>query len=59
MKKKILIESILASDNVALTKFQAKLNTWITTRLLVKYELHTTATHVVFNVCMLKDNFPT
>lgn len=58
MKKKILLKSILASDQVALIKFQAKLNTWITAGLLVKYQMHPTATHIVFNVCLLKDNFP-
>ena len=52
---KVIIESILASDDKALTKMQAKLNTWITTSLLIKYELHTTATHVVFNICMKKE----
>lgn len=52
---KVLIESVLASDSKALTAIQQKLNTWITTGLLVKYEIHTTATHVVFNICMKKE----
>jgi hypothetical protein len=52
---KVVIESILASDAKDLTKMQAKINTWITTGLLIKYEIHTTATHVVFNICMKKE----
>jgi hypothetical protein len=55
MKHKVIIECILASDAKAITQMQAKINTWMTTSLLVKYELHTTATHVVFNICMKKE----
>jgi hypothetical protein len=52
---RILIVSIAASDAAALTQQQAKINTWITTGLLIKYELHTTATHVVFNILLRKE----
>jgi len=52
---KVLIETILASDQVGLTAMQKKLNQWITDELLVKYEMHTTATHVIFNICRKKD----
>jgi hypothetical protein len=52
--KKVLIVSVLASDQKALTSQQAKLNQWITTGLLVKYEIHTTGEYVVFNICMNK-----
>ncbi len=51
---KILIESIACTDQEALKQMQQKLNTWITTELLVKYEMHTTATHIIFNICMKK-----
>ena len=49
---KIYIESILASDQKSLTKMQAKINQWITTGLLKKYEIHTTSEFVVFNLCL-------
>jgi hypothetical protein len=52
---KVLIESILAQDNKALTDMQKKLNQWMTTELLVKYEMHTTSTHVIFNICLKKE----
>ena len=52
---KVLIETILASDQVGLTAMQKKLNQWITVELLVKYEMHTTATHIIFNICVKKD----
>jgi len=55
MNNKIVIESILASDAKALTQMQQKINTWITTGLLIKYELHTTSDRVVFNICMKKE----
>lgn len=52
---RILIKSIDASDSDALTQQQAKINTWITTGILIKYELHTTATHIVFNILLKKE----
>lgn len=52
---KVLIESILASDQKALTKMQAKINQWMTTGLLKKYEMHTTSEHVVFNILKKKE----
>ncbi len=47
--------SILASDSKELTQMQQKINTWITTGSLKKYDIHTTATHVIFNVCRSKE----
>lgn len=46
--------SISCDDHKGLTQMQAKLNTWITTGSLKKYDIHTTATHVVFNICRTK-----
>lgn len=51
---RIDIECILANDSVNLTKIQAKINQWITKGELVKYEIHTTNTHIVFNICRKK-----
>jgi len=51
---RIDIECILATDSVNLTKVQAKINQWMTKGELVKYEIHTTNTHVVFNICRKK-----
>ncbi len=53
---RVLIESVDASDEKAIKDIQQKLNQWKTTKLLVKYEMHTTATHVVFNICLLKSS---
>ena len=52
---KVLIESILASDQEALTKMQAKLNTWMTTGLLKKYDIHTAGEYVIFNILKKKE----
>lgn len=53
--RKVLIESISGDDQKALTDMQKKLNQWMTTELLVKYEMHTTSTHVIFNICLKKE----
>ena len=47
--------SFLASDSKELTKIQTRINQWLTAGTLKKYEIHTTATHVIFNVCRLKE----
>ena len=52
---KVKIFSVLASDNTSITAVQTKINQWITTGLLKKYEIHTTGTHVIFNVCLKKE----
>lgn len=46
--------SIIASDSAELTKMQTKLNQWLTAGTLKKFQVHTTATHVIFNVCRKK-----
>jgi hypothetical protein len=46
--------SILASDSAELTKMQTKLNQWLTAGTLKKFQVHATATHVIFNVCRRK-----
>jgi len=51
---KVQIFTVKADDQVALTAMQQKLNTWITVGILKKYEIHTTATQVIFNVLMTK-----
>ena len=52
---KVKIFSVKAEDNSSLTSVQTKINQWITTGLLKKYEMHTTATHIVFNVLLKKE----
>ena len=43
------------SDNQAeLVKTQQKINQWITTGQLVKYEIHTQEGYILFNVCRIK-----
>ena len=51
---KVQIFTVLASDQTALTAVQQKLNQWLTTKLLAKYEMHTTSTHVIFNIALKK-----
>lgn len=51
---KVSIVSVEATDTAAITKVQTKINTWATTGLLKKYEMHTTATHIVFNILLNK-----
>ena len=52
---KIEITAIDVTDSSELTKMQAKINQWITKDILKKYEIHTTNTHVVFNICRKKE----
>lgn len=48
------IISIPVEDQQELTKIQSKLNQWLTKKELKKYEIHTTSTHIVFNICRIK-----
>jgi len=52
---RIDIKAIEASDSAALTKMQAQINQWLTKGELKKYEIHTTNTHIIFNICRKKD----
>ena len=49
------IMSVPCDDQKAITAVQQKINQWITIGLLIKYEMHTTATHIVFNICRKKE----
>lgn len=51
---KVNIITVLASDQAALTAVQQKINQWLTVKLLAKYEIHSTGTHVVFNIALKK-----
>ena len=56
MKKyRVDIITVESSDQKAINGVQQKINQWITTGALKKFELHTTATHCVFNICRLKE----
>jgi hypothetical protein len=48
------IKAIEATDAETIKKMQAQINQWITKGILKKYEIHTTNTHVVFNICRKK-----
>jgi hypothetical protein len=54
-KFSVVIETVDCTDTKAIKQVQQKLNVWKTTGILVKYEIHTTATHIVFNICKIKD----
>tara|TARA_Y100000389_G_C17179596_1_gene373296 strand:+ start:408 stop:614 length:207 start_codon:yes stop_codon:yes gene_type:complete len=49
------IISVSGDNQKELTKVQAKINQWMTNGLLKKYEMQTTATHVIFNICRKKE----
>jgi hypothetical protein len=55
MKYRVDLFSIEASASAEIIKMQTKLNQWITAGSLKKYKVHTTSTHIVFNVCRIKD----
>ena len=55
MNYKIDIITVPGDNQKELTKVQAKINQWITTDQLKKYEVFTTATHVIFNICRKKE----
>jgi hypothetical protein len=48
------IVSIEANDTKGITDIQSKINQWITKGELAKYEIHTTASHIIFNICRKK-----
>jgi len=52
---RVVIESIDASNAPALAAMQKKINQWMTIELLSKYSIHTTNTHVIFNICLKKE----
>ena len=51
---KVKIIAVPASDAKAITDVQQKLNQWITIGQLKKYDMHTAAEHIVFNICLNK-----
>jgi hypothetical protein len=51
---KLEIISVLASDQYALTAVQQKINTWITTKLLIKYKTDIAGNHIVFQIALRK-----
>ena len=48
------IISVLASDQAALTAVQQKINTWLTTKLLIKYKTDVAGNHIVFQIALRK-----
>ena len=51
----VKIISVPCDDQEAITAVQMKLNQWITIGKLKKYDMHTTATHIVFNIVINKE----
>lgn len=54
-KVRVDLFSVALNNDKELTAMQTTLNQWITAGTLVKYQIHTTSTHALFNVCRLKD----
>lgn len=51
---RIDIWTVPSNDQQLITSYQKKINQWMTDGTLVKYEIHTTANEVIFNVCRRK-----
>ena len=49
------IISVPCDSQEEIIAVQRKLNQWSTTGLLKKYDIHTTSTHIVFNICIKKE----
>ena len=55
MEKKVKIISVPASDAKGLTQVQQKINQWMTTEVLRKYQMHTSGEYVIFNILLWKE----
>lgn len=55
MNYRVDIITVSGDNQAELTKVQTKINQWLTTGSLKKYEVHTTATHVIFNIARKKE----
>ena len=53
-KYKILLETMPASDSKAIKEMQKKLNQWITTGKLKKYEMKACGDLLAFNILLYK-----
>lgn len=53
-KYKVQLVTVPVENTGEISKIQAKINTWITTGILIKYEVHATATHILFNILKIK-----
>lgn len=51
---KVLIEVVEVTDVAGRKAVQKKINNWLSTELISKYEIHTTDSHIVFNICLKK-----
>jgi hypothetical protein len=53
--KKMVIESVLASDAKAIMGIQKKINQWMTVGLFIKVQIHSTNEHIVYHICLKKE----
>ena len=54
MKYKTVFIEVLAGDSKGLIQAQTKINQWTTAGLLKKFETHSTGTHWLFQVLLIK-----
>lgn len=54
-KIRVDLYAVLVSNDQEVTAMQTKLNQWLTAGTILKYTIHTTSTHALFNVCRRKD----
>ena len=55
MNYRVDIITVPGDNQAELTKVQTKINQWLTAGTLKKYEMHTTATHIIFNIARKKE----
>lgn len=52
MKKRVIIQAVSLDE---LPEMQKKINQWLTTGLLLKYQMHVVGDKIVFNICLKKE----
>jgi hypothetical protein len=53
-KYKVQFVKIAISDDKAIADMQKKINTWLTTGIVKKYEIHPIGNYLFFNICRVK-----
>ena len=51
---KVQFVKIHISDDKGIADMQKKINTWLTTGIVKKYEIHTVGDYLFFNICRVK-----
>ncbi|MEY3811661.1 MAG: hypothetical protein RIT11_757 [Pseudomonadota bacterium] len=54
-KYRVQLISVNNGDNEGLKELQKKINQWMTTGLMVKYEIHASSDQFLFNILLKKE----